>query len=194
MADRTPILPAHIEDTVRSIAELHAQHDQETSALQRLVDRTTAWVGRPAFVGLLSLLILGWVLGNLGVSWAGGQPWDPPPFAWLSGVVSVVALYTTVLILATQRHDDELASHREQLTLELAILSEQKSAKIIQLLEEMRRDSPHLADRVDAEAHAMSMPADPQSVLEALRTTHEEMLGPEASEPELLAGSSKPPG
>ncbi len=175
MADRTPILPAHIEDTVRSIAELHAQHDQETSALQRVVDRTTAWVGRPAFIGLLSLLILGWVLGNLGVSWARGQPWDPPPFSWLSGVVSVVALYTTVLILATQRHDDELASHREQLTLELAILSEQKSAKIIQLLEEMRRDSPHLANRIDAEAQAMSTPADPQSVLEALRITHEEM-------------------
>jgi hypothetical protein len=30
----------------------------------------------------------------------------------------------------TQRRDDELASHREKLTLELAILSEQKAAKI----------------------------------------------------------------
>lgn len=194
MADRTRILPAHIEDTVRSIAELHVQHDQRTSALQRMVDRATAWVGRPAFIGVLSLVILGWVLGNLGVSWAGGQPWDPPPFSWLSGVVSVVALYTTVLILATQRHDDELASHREQLTLELAILGEQKSAKIIQLLEEMRRDSPHLTNRVDAEAHAMSTPADPQSVMEALRTTHEEMLESEVSEPAVLAVSGKLPG
>jgi hypothetical protein len=30
----------------------------------------------------------------------------------------------------TQRRDDELASHREKLTLELAIVSEQKAAKI----------------------------------------------------------------
>ena len=38
------------------------------------------------------------------------------------------------MILITQRHDDEMATRREQITLELAILSEQKSAKIIALL------------------------------------------------------------
>lgn len=175
MAARPPILPAHIEDTVRSIADLHAQQQEGTATLQRIVDHVTAWVGRPAFIGILTFAILAWLLGNLAAQWLGWQPWDPPPFSWLSAVVSVVALYTTVLILTTQRHDDELASHREQLTLELAILSDQKSAKIIGLLEEMRRDSPHLASRHDAEAQAMSIPADPQSVLDALRNTHEEV-------------------
>jgi uncharacterized membrane protein len=58
----------------------------------------------------------------------GWQPWDPPPFPWLTGAASLTALYTTILILATQRHDDELARHRAQSTLEIAILSEQKSA------------------------------------------------------------------
>src|SRR5690349_20407487 len=176
MPNRLPILPAHIESTVRSIAELHTQHDQRTTMLQRTVDRTTAWVGRPAFIGVLTAVVLGWVLGNLVISWMGHEPWDPPPFAWLASLLSLMALYMTVLILATQRHDDELASHREQLTLELAILSEQKSAKIIELLEELRRDSPHLANRNDAEAGAMSKPADPQAVLEAVVDTHAEMM------------------
>ena len=54
--------------------------------------------------------------------------------------MGLLALYVTVLILTTQRRDDQLASYREQLTLELAILGEQKSAKIISLLEELRRD------------------------------------------------------
>jgi uncharacterized membrane protein len=187
MPNRLPILPAHIESTVRSIAELHAQHDQRTTMLQRIVDRTTAWVGRPAFIGVLTAFVLSWVLGNLVISWSGQEPWDPPPFAWLASVLSLMALYMTVLILATQRHDDELASHREQLTLELAILSEQKSAKIIELLEELRRDSPHLANRHDAEAGAMSKPADPQAVLEAVVDTHAEMLTSEAAEREAAA-------
>ncbi len=52
-----------------------------------------------------------------------------------------------MLILTTQRRADELAQHREQLTLELAILSEQKTAKVIELLEEMRRDNPNLRNR-----------------------------------------------
>lgn len=175
MADRTPILPAHIENTVRAIAEVHAEHHQKTTPMQRVVNSMTAGAGRPAAVGILTLTVIGWMAANLAVFWSGQEPWDPPPFPWLSGAVSLVALYTSLLILTTQRHDDELASHREQLTLELAILNEQKSAKIIQLIEEMRRDSPHLANRMDHEAHAMSTSADPQAVLNAIRTTHQEL-------------------
>ena len=81
-----------------------------------------------------------------------------------------------MLILTTQRREDQLAGYREQLTLELAILSEQKSAKIISLLEEMRRDSPTLRNRVDEEAAAMSVAADPQAVLDAIKETDVESL------------------
>jgi uncharacterized membrane protein len=75
----------------------------------------------------------------------------------------------TVFILATQRREDELANRHEQLTLELAMLSEQKAAKIILLLEELRQDHPEIQDRVDKEAVAMSSPADSRSILEALK-------------------------
>jgi Transaldolase/Fructose-6-phosphate aldolase len=54
--------------------------------------------------------------------------------------VSTIALYLAAMILMTQRHDDEMATRREQITLELAILSEQKSSKITALLEEFRRN------------------------------------------------------
>lgn len=33
----TPILPAQIEDTVQSIARLHAEHCQQATRLQRIV-------------------------------------------------------------------------------------------------------------------------------------------------------------
>ena len=83
-------------------------------------------------------------------------------------VAQALGLFITVLILIQQRHENDLTQLREQLTLELAILGEQKNAKIIQLLEEMRRDSPHLRNRVDDEAEALSVPADPAAVLEAI--------------------------
>lgn len=104
----------------------------------------------------------------------GRHPFDEPPFAWLEGLVSLAALYMTVLILSTQRRDDELASHREQLTLELAILGDQKAAKIIDLLEELRRDHPEIHDRVDHDVAAMSQPADPQAVFEAIKDSQGE--------------------
>ena len=35
--DATPILPAHIEDTIRAIARLHADHDRRASSVERAV-------------------------------------------------------------------------------------------------------------------------------------------------------------
>lgn len=172
----TPILPAHIEDTVKAIARLHAEHYENATPLQRLVDRSIARVGRPESVGLLAVLVVGWMALNVGMRVLGHAPLDEPPFFWLQGAVALAALFTTVLILTTQRHEDKLATHREQLTLELAILSEQKAAKIIELLEELRRDMPQVPNRIDPDAETMAKPADPQAVLDAIRDTHEDML------------------
>ena len=74
-----------------------------------------------------------------------------------------------MLVLVAQKHEDELNAHRDTLTLELAILSEHKIAKVIQLLEELRRDSPHVQDRDDPQAEEMAEPADAGSVLAAVR-------------------------
>lgn len=165
----TAILPAHVEETVAAIAQLHAEHEARASPLQRTIELLTARAGRPSFVVGILALSAGWISLNLAMIAGGLRPIDEPPFAWLQGVVAFAALIMTSLILATQRREDEIATHREQLTLELSILSEQKSAKIIQLLEELRRDSPHLRNRVDYEAKALSVPVDPQNVLQAIK-------------------------
>ncbi len=183
-ADSTPILPAHIEETVQAIARLHADHYARASPLQKAMDALTAGAGRPSFIVGVTAVVLFWIMLNVGLAAAGFEAPDGPPFAWLQGAVGLGALYMTALILTTQRREDQLASHREQLTLELGILSEQKTAKIIQLLEELRRDNPIIPDRIDDEAEALSAPADPQAVLEAIKETHdalaEEDAAPEA--------------
>jgi hypothetical protein len=47
-------------------------------------------------------------------------------------------------------------------------LGEQKTAKVIELFEEFRRDSPLVQNRVDQQADAMARPADPQQMLDAI--------------------------
>ena len=69
------------------------------------------------------------------------------------------------MILASQRRENLLVQQRKFLRLERAILTEQNIAKVIELLEEVRRDNPFIRDRVDQEAQTMAQPADPQSVL-----------------------------
>jgi uncharacterized membrane protein len=172
--ERPAILPAHIEETVAAIARLHAEHHARATSFQRLTAKVTAQAGRSVTIAWLTVAVVCWIGLNAVLVGLGRQPFDPPPFAWLGGVATLAALYMTILILSTQRRDDELASHREQLTLELAILGDQKAAKIINLLEELRRDHPAIRDRVDRDAHAMSTPADPQAVLHAIEDSQED--------------------
>lgn len=166
--DLTPIPATHMSDTIDAIAKLHANHERDATPIQRLIERATEWLAKPRFVAVLTIFVAGWV------AVAELQPiffstsFDPPPFNLLQGVLTVLAVYMTALILSTQRRAGRLASHREQLTLELATLAEQKSAKTIALLEEIRRDNPLLPNRVDEDADAMAECVDPEAVLKAI--------------------------
>ncbi len=56
----------------------------------------------------------------------------------------------------------------------LAISSEQKTAKVVALLEELRRGGPAVRDWVDKQADVVARPADPQSVIDAIKETRSE--------------------
>lgn len=53
------------------------------------------------------------------------------------------------------------------------MLSEQKIAKLIALIEELRHDLPIVEDRLDSEAEMMKESVDPQVVVETLEQTLE---------------------
>jgi uncharacterized membrane protein len=167
--DETPSVPHHVEDAVATIAAIHAAHYREARALQKAVSRATSGIAQPATLILITAAIAGWLVLNHVLPEFGRAALDPFPFPLLATAVSTVALYLAAMILITQRHDDEIATRREQITLELAILSEQKSAKIIELLEEFRRNDPNQGNDRDEVAEALAKPADAQVVLDAIR-------------------------
>lgn len=163
-------------EAAQVISRLHAQHERRATRVERLFDRLTSSVARPSFIGRLTLFVCLWAAANSILASEHRPPFDALPYNLLQGILTVAAVGLTSLILTTQRRADELANHREQLMLELAILSEQKSAKIIDLLEELRRDSPNLPSRTDQLAQEMSTPVDPDVVLRAILLTPTEAL------------------
>jgi uncharacterized membrane protein len=166
----TSPLPQHVEETVRAIQKLHEDHHNSATLAERLAASVTGVIARPIFIGILTVLIGVWIGINLMFRDRGMMAWDQPPFPWLEEALTLIALYIAALILITQRRADMLATHREQMTLQLAFLSEQKAGKMIALIEELRRDSPHVADRRDTEAEAMSAPVDAHEVSKAMGT------------------------
>jgi uncharacterized membrane protein len=122
-------------------------------------------LGRPIVVIVLLSGIACWA-AYAAATTGGGI--DKPAFGWLELFGTLAALVVSVLILVTQRREDQLADRRAQLILELALLADLKSSKIISLLEELRRDHPDVADRIDHETDDLATPADPKAVLAAI--------------------------
>ena len=165
-------LTQQAEEAASAIAKLHNEHHSRAGPLQRWVERMTGLFAQPVFTPLLTMVVLAWIAVNVFLETAGYAAPDPPPFVYLALLVALAALYLTGMILATQQRAGELATHRDQMTLELAILAEQKTAKLIQLVEKLRFDHPDIADSDDEEAKNMSAPADLHDMLDAIKQNH----------------------
>jgi len=158
-------IPPHVAETVQAIALLHAEHHRKSTLAERIVDRITTSVGRPIFLLLLMGAMVFWMSLNEFIFLSSGSAPDAPPYSGLELTISLLALVIAIVILISQSRADRFANLREQMTLEATLLTEQKTRKIIELLEELRRDSPGVRDREDVEAKQMAAKANPHEVL-----------------------------
>ena len=176
MTDMNLEVPPHVAETVHAIALLHAEHHRKSTFAERIVDRATATVGRPTFLLTVIGLVFVWAAGNSIAQYYGGWTVDPGPFGYLDTALTLAAFAIALMILTSQRRADRFANLREQMTLEATLLTEQKTRKIIELLEELRRDSPNVRDRVDVEAAQMSEKANPHTVMAVIEEVTQEVV------------------
>lgn len=156
------------DESVEHLIALDREHDAQAPWMQRMADRVTSTLGSPGSVAVILSLVLSWMVGNYVARLFGVHALEEFPFPDLAFIATMAAFLVALLILSTQRHADELAEKRAKLTLQMAILNERKIAKVIQLLEEQRRDNPNLPSRIDPQASAMSRPSDTHATLDRL--------------------------
>jgi len=164
------VAASHVNQNVETIAALYARAEDSLSHHQKIVERLTTWVGRPA--AFYSILLLGsiWIAANVVMLGLGAAPPDPPPFFWLQGFVTFSALLVATMVLTTQNRQAKQAERRAQLDLQINLMAEQKVTKLISLLEKLRRDLP-IVRRDDPVANAMAKTIDPHAVIAALEDT-----------------------
>jgi uncharacterized membrane protein len=160
-------------DRVGTITSLRERAEQGVTRQQRRIEDITAQVGRPRSLYMILAFALSWAVINEGALRLGWRAIDPPPFSWLQGLLSLCALLMTITILTTQNRQTRHAEQRAQLELQVNLMAEQKVAKLIALVEELRRDLPTVKDRVDAVAQVMQEPVDPHAILSALEQSIE---------------------
>ena len=177
---------------IEAILEFYSREEQKISRPQRILERISGFVGQPLFLGIILLFVALWMLANAVLRQFGVAEFDPAPFFWLQGIVGLGALLTATAVLTKQNRLAKLAEQREHLDLKVTLLTEQKAAKLIHLLEELRRDLPNVKDRHDSDAAALQQSMNPGRVLAALdeRREPDDRLKP-AREPTEDAGGNE---
>jgi uncharacterized membrane protein len=181
-----------ISQNIEAVLEFYAREEQKISSSQQILERVSHFIGRPVFLGFILLFVAFWMLANDALRQFGMTEFDSAPFFWLQGLVALCSLLTATIVLSKQNRLAKLAEQRAHLDLKVTLLTEQKAAKLIDLLEELRRDLPNVRNRHDPEAAALQQSMNPDLVLAALdeRSEPDEPSKPAAETKEDAAGNA----
>lgn len=156
----------------RNVDEIVALENAElarTTRAQRWFEAVSRRLARPAYpIGLL-IFTAAWIALNLAAHALGIPRFDPPPFAWLEGLLTLTALLTTAIVLIAQARQSVVAEKRSHLDLQINLLTEHKVTKLIHLVEELRADLPGVRPRHDPHVSQLKKPASPALVASALK-------------------------
>jgi uncharacterized membrane protein len=90
----------------------------------------------------------------------------------------------TTVVLITQRRQNKATELRRHLDLQINVLVEQKVTKLIELVEELRRDLPQVENRHDPEVEALKQNVNPHEVVSSLNQLIKEAAQEEAAQEE----------
>nr|WP_284507898.1 DUF1003 domain-containing protein [Caballeronia sp. GACF4] len=120
--------------------------------LQRVIERVSVFFGEPRFLLTFLCASVAWIVGDVFLHHLGYRYFDEPPFSLLQGIGTFIGVLITTAVLIRQNRFARVEEDRAHLELQINLLAEQKTTKIIMLLKELRRDLPHVRDRQDQHA------------------------------------------
>jgi uncharacterized membrane protein len=176
-------LPPSVSENIGTIAEFYARHEEHVTATQRVVEKVALFLGSPGYVAGNVILIVCWIAANLAAPDLGWQAFDAPPFSLLQGIVTLNAFIISTTVLIRQNRMSRLADHHAHLDLQVNLLTEEKTSKIIQLLDELRHDMPNVHNKDDHETDELARPADARAVLSAIEHEQDKPYGQSGTRP-----------
>lgn len=166
-------LASPAKENLEILSRFKDREEAQVSGSQLAIERISRVLGSPVFFALALLFIVAWMGVNAWGEHRGWRHMDTPPFLWLQALVSFIALLLTVAVLIRQNRMSQVAEHRAHLDLQINLLTEQKVTKILQIIDELRRDLTALRGGPDAEVTEMTKPADAHALMHAIKEKQE---------------------
>src|SRR3989344_6548820 len=102
----------------------------------KIADFLTSYFG--TFIFLISNVVIYtvWILGNMGKI-PGFPVVDPYPYSFMNSFVSIEAIILSVIVLMSQNRENQRDILRQEIGLQVELISEKEITKILQLLKEI---------------------------------------------------------
>jgi len=161
------------DDLTRENVQSMRRVEETAMANRSRADRMAAFIagfcGSMPFVWLHAAAFACWIGFN---TWPGVAHWDPYPFTFLTLVVSLEAIFLASFILISQNYELRISDRRNQLDLQINLLTEQENTKMIQMLERIAEKVG--ADIADPEVRILEENTDPEKLVAQIEQAQSE--------------------
>ena len=156
-------------ENVRSMRRVEEMALANRSRADRMAAFIAGFCGSMPFVWLHAAAFAGWIILN---TWPGLAHWDPYPFTFLTLVVSLEAIFLASFILISQNYELRISDRRNQLDLQINLLTEQENTKMIQMLERIAEKVG--ADITDPDVRILEETTDPEKLVAQIEQAQSE--------------------
>jgi uncharacterized membrane protein len=164
--------PRSVDDVTRENVAAMRKLEELAVAQRTFADRAAAFVARfcgsIVFVWIHVAIFAAWIAFN---ALPGLPHFDPYPFTFLTLCVSLEAIFLSSFILISQNYEMRVSERRNQLDLQINLLSEQENTKMLQILERIARKVGAHAD-TDPEVRILEEATRPEKLAEQIEEAY----------------------
>jgi uncharacterized membrane protein len=170
--DINTLVPEQVIKNIETITSHQERYQARSTTAQRLLAKIVSIFGTPEFLYFQVVFFIIWeICGHLV-----DLRILPPTFPKLDlreQWLDLASLFISTGVLVYENRQEKVSEERSHLMLQLNLITEQKIAKLISLVEELRTDLPNVKNRNDEEADSMKQATDPQAILEVIHQISE---------------------
>jgi uncharacterized membrane protein len=166
-------MSSRFANRLKRIRGFHAKHDARRTAAEVIADKVTQFTGTVTFLLINAVWFFVWILVNLNL-FPSIKAFDPFPFALLTMIVSLEAIFLSIFVLISQNRDAKIADLRQEIDLQINMISEEEITKIMQMLAAIYKKVEKKEER-DPEILEMMKPLNIDEIEKRLETEYDEI-------------------
>jgi uncharacterized membrane protein len=170
--DIDTLIPEQIIKNIETISSHQERYQANASTAQRSLEKIVSIFGTAEFLYFQIVFFIAWEFCGYLVE-IHILPASFPEFSVREQWLDLASLFISTGVLVYENRQEKANEDRAQLMLQLNLITEQKIAKLISLVEELRTDLPNVKNRNDEEAELMKQATDPQVILEVIQKISE---------------------